>query len=52
MSANPLPQASTVPGRARGFLSGAREIDDAAVDVGGDLPAWLAGTLLLNGPAL
>lgn len=41
-----------VPGRARGFLSGAREIDDAAVGMQGRLPSWLAGTLLLNGPAL
>ena len=52
MSAVPTPQSGAVPGRARGFLSGAREIDDAAVDVQGALPAWLAGTLLLNGPAL
>jgi carotenoid cleavage dioxygenase-like enzyme len=44
--------AANVPGRARGFLSGAREIDDAAVDVQGSLPEWLRGTLLLNGPAL
>ncbi|HET9822467.1 MAG TPA: carotenoid oxygenase family protein [Burkholderiaceae bacterium] len=41
-----------VPGRARGFLSGAREIDDAAVAVQGAVPSWLRGTLLLNGPAL
>lgn len=46
------PSAGLVPGRARGFLSGAREIDDAAVGVRGSLPSWLAGTLLLNGPAL
>jgi carotenoid cleavage dioxygenase-like enzyme len=52
MSAVPTPQGGAVPGRARGFLSGAREIDDAVVDVQGALPAWLAGTLLLNGPAL
>ena len=41
-----------IAGRARGFLSGAREIDDAPVGVAGRLPAWLRGTLLLNGPAL
>ncbi|GAA4412179.1 carotenoid oxygenase family protein [Quisquiliibacterium transsilvanicum] len=39
-------------GRARGFLSGAREIDDARVDIRGTLPSWLRGTHLLNGPAL
>ncbi len=44
--------ATAIAGRARGFLSGAREIDDAAVAVTGELPAWLRGTLLLNGPAL
>src|SRR5690606_33242538 len=52
MSAVPAPQSGAVPGRARGFLSGAREIADAVVDVQGALPPWLAGTLLLNGPAL
>ena len=52
MSAVPAPQAGAVPGRARGFLSGAREIDAAVVDTQGALPSWLAGTLLLNGPAL
>jgi beta,beta-carotene 9',10'-dioxygenase len=40
------------PGRLRGFDSGAREIDDAQVVVHGELPAWLSGSLLLNGPAL
>lgn len=39
-------------GRLRGFYSGAREIDDAACTVQGDLPPWLSGRLLLNGPAL
>jgi carotenoid cleavage dioxygenase-like enzyme len=39
-------------GRERGFLSGAREIDDAALAVRGELPPWLQGRLLLNGPAL
>ena len=39
-------------GRQRGFLSGARQIDDASLRVDGHLPAWLRGTLLLNGPAL
>jgi carotenoid cleavage dioxygenase-like enzyme len=39
-------------GRLRGFDSGAREIDDAPVRIEGRLPAWLRGTLLLNGPAL
>ncbi len=38
--------------RLRGFDSGAREIDDAEVRVEGDLPRWLRGALLLNGPAL
>lgn len=46
------PAAPGVPGRARGFLSGAREIDDDAVSVQGQMPGWLRGTLLLNGPAL
>ena len=52
MSAVPTQQTSAVPGRARGFLSGAREIDDAGIGVRGTLPPWLRGTLLLNGPAL
>lgn len=39
-------------GRLRGFESGAREIDDAPVRVEGELPHWLRGRLLLNGPAL
>jgi hypothetical protein len=38
MSANPTWHTDAVPGRARGFLSGAREIDDEAVGVQGDLP--------------
>jgi beta,beta-carotene 9',10'-dioxygenase len=52
MSAIPVAHIGTVPGRARGFLSGAHEIDDEGVRVEGDLPSWLRGTLLLNGPAL
>ena len=52
MSPIPAPQPGVVPGRERGFLSGAAEIDDAAVRVQGALPPWLRGTLLLNGPAL
>jgi beta,beta-carotene 9',10'-dioxygenase len=52
MSAHSTPPTDAVPGRARGFLSGAREIDDDAVAVHGTLPPWLKGTLLLNGPAL
>lgn len=52
MSTVLAPQTRTVPGRARGFLSGAREIDDAPVDLRGAFPPWLKGTLLLNGPAL
>jgi carotenoid cleavage dioxygenase-like enzyme len=40
------------PGRLRGFHSGAREIDAAAMQVEGELPDWLRGGLLLNGPAL
>lgn len=38
--------------RLRGFDGGAREIDDAPVEVRGELPPWLRGSLLLNGPAL
>ncbi len=48
---NAVPQ-DVASGRWRGFLSGAREIDDAALRCEGDLPAWLRGSLLLNGPAL
>jgi len=40
------------PGRLRGFHSGAREIDSAEMRVEGQLPDWLRGGLLLNGPAL
>lgn len=39
-------------GRLRGLRSGAAEIDDAPVEVRGRLPGWLAGSLLLNGPAM
>lgn len=39
-------------GRRRGFDSGACEIDDAQMRVEGQLPDWLRGRLLLNGPAL
>lgn len=39
-------------GRLRGLESGAREIDDAPVEIRGELPEWLRGGLLLNGPAL
>jgi carotenoid cleavage dioxygenase-like enzyme len=39
-------------GRRRGFDSGAREIDAADMRVEGQLPEWLLGRLLLNGPAL
>ena len=53
------PDASATPvidrarrGRERGFLGGAREVDDEAVQVVGRLPDWLQGSLLLNGPAL
>lgn len=48
----PETQALARAGRLRGFGAGAREIDDAAVQVRGALPPWLRGTLLLNGPAL
>jgi len=48
----PETRAVAQAGRLRGFASGAREIDDAAVQVRGTLPPWLRGTLLLNGPAL
>jgi beta,beta-carotene 9',10'-dioxygenase len=48
---NAVPQ-EVASGRQRGFLSGAREIDDAALRCEGDLPRWLRGSLLLNGPAL
>ena len=43
---------SAATSRLRGFVSGAREVDDAPVQVSGSLPAWLRGTHLLNGPAL
>jgi beta,beta-carotene 9',10'-dioxygenase len=46
------PAASSRLGRLRGFESGARETDDAEVIVSGELPVWLRGSLLLNGPAL
>ena len=47
------PASSSPLRRLRGFDSGAREIDDAdVVVVNGEMPAWLKGTLLLNGPAL
>jgi carotenoid cleavage dioxygenase-like enzyme len=39
-------------GRLRGFATGAREMDDEAVEVRGSPPHWLRGDLLLNGPAL
>lgn len=53
MPAQPTTTApSTSSGRTRGFHSGAREIDDAPITLRGSLPAWLNGTLLLNGPAL
>ncbi|HYM34487.1 MAG TPA: carotenoid oxygenase family protein [Steroidobacteraceae bacterium] len=39
-------------GRDRGFLSGAREMDVPNLQVDGELPRWLRGSLLLNGPAL
>jgi beta,beta-carotene 9',10'-dioxygenase len=45
-------QAVAQAGRLRGFSSGAREMGETAVQVEGELPAWLHGTLLLNGPAL
>jgi carotenoid cleavage dioxygenase-like enzyme len=38
--------------RLRGFESGAREVDGASLQARGRLPAWLRGSLLLNGPAL
>jgi carotenoid cleavage dioxygenase-like enzyme len=44
--------AAASHGRLRGFDSGAREIDDAEMRVEGQLPDWLRGRLLLNGPAL
>ncbi|MDN3918774.1 carotenoid oxygenase family protein [Roseateles violae] len=55
-TSSPLGSSTPTPtparGRWRGFLSGAREIDDAALQVQGRLPDWLRGGLLLNGPAL
>lgn len=45
-------QAAARAGRLRGFSSGAGEMGETAVRVEGALPAWLRGTLLLNGPAL
>lgn len=47
-----MKETSRATSRLRGFNSGAREIDDAPVEVSAGLPAWLRGTLLLNGPAL
>jgi beta,beta-carotene 9',10'-dioxygenase len=44
--------AAVSHGRLRGFDSGAREIDAAEMRVEGQLPDWLHGGLLLNGPAL
>jgi carotenoid cleavage dioxygenase-like enzyme len=44
--------AAVSHGRLRGFDSGAREIDFAELRVEGQLPDWLRGGLLLNGPAL
>lgn len=43
---------ATLKGRLRGLAGGPSEVDDAAVEVRGELPAWLRGGLLLNGPAL
>ena len=34
-----------------GFTSLATEVEDLALPVTGDLPAWLSGTLFRNGPA-
>jgi carotenoid cleavage dioxygenase-like enzyme len=45
-------RSAAVSRRVRGFFGGAREVDDAPLAVRGSLPAWLRGTLLLNGPAL
>jgi carotenoid cleavage dioxygenase-like enzyme len=49
-------QRASVPadtlGRRRGFFSGACEFDDVTLRCEGQLPSWLAGTHLLNGPAL
>lgn len=44
--------ASATRSRLRGFDSGARELADAEMRVEGELPDWLRGALLLNGPAL
>jgi beta,beta-carotene 9',10'-dioxygenase len=52
MATVPAAQTANVPGRVRGFLSGARKIEGADVAVTGSLPSWIRGTLLLNGPAL
>jgi carotenoid cleavage dioxygenase-like enzyme len=41
-----------VQGRRRGFLSRAQETELASVVFRGEVPDWLRGTLLLNGPAL
>jgi carotenoid cleavage dioxygenase-like enzyme len=35
-----------------GFMSLTSEVNDASLDVRGDLPGWLEGTLVRNGPAL
>lgn len=54
MTAHSTPEAQALarPGRLRGLDSGARELDDEPVEVRGESPAWLRGSLLLNGPAL
>ena len=44
VAAEKSPPAIAALSRLRGFESGAREIDDAAVHVDGDLPAWLRGS--------
>jgi carotenoid cleavage dioxygenase-like enzyme len=52
MTAITTSEMPAMSGRLRGLSSGAREIEDAPVRVQGELPAWLRGGLLLNGPAL
>ena len=52
MTATSSAEAAAVAGRLRGLQTGAREIAEAPVEVRGELPPWLRGTLLLNGPAL
>lgn len=50
--ADPKPAAGTRPAPwARGFETLERETEEARLGVEGELPGWLSGTLVRNGPA-